>query len=90
MIIDFTLPPDDLYADFDAIEEALLADKSGDRARRLVAYFKAAEFEMRERQLRTQEFEEKSIAGVVADALGASGRVVAAAWAKLHGRELVI
>jgi hypothetical protein len=89
MNIEFTLPPADLLADFDAIEEALLADKSGAKARRLVAYFKAAEVEMREKQLRSTDFDEKNLAVVVADALGAASRVVVAAWNKLHGRELV-
>jgi hypothetical protein len=88
MNIEFTLPPPDLLADFDAIEEALLADTSGAKARCLREYFKAAEVEMRETQLRSTDFDDKNLAGIVADALGASARVVAAAWNKLHGREL--
>jgi hypothetical protein len=88
MNIEFTLPPADLLADFEAIEEALLADKGGAKARRLCEYFKAAEVEMREKQLRSLDFDEKAMADLLADALGASARVVAAAWHKLHGREL--
>lgn len=88
MNIEFTLPPPDLLADFDAIEEALLADMSGAKAGRMGEYFRAAEVEMREKQLRSTDFDEKNLAGIVADALGASARVVAAAWNKLHGREL--
>lgn len=88
MNIEFTLPPPDLLADFDAIEEALLVDMSGAKAGRLGEYFRAAEVEMREKQLRSTDFDEKNLAGIVADALGASARVVAAAWNKLHGREL--
>jgi hypothetical protein len=88
MFIDFTLPPPDLLTDFDAIEEALLADASGAKARRLGEYFKAAEVEVREKQLRSTDFDEKNLAGIMADALGASARVVAAAWNKLHGRDI--
>jgi hypothetical protein len=88
MNIEFTLPPADLLADFDAIEEALLADTSGAKARRLGEYFKSVEVEMRETQLRSTDFDDKNLAGIVADALGASARVVAAAWSKLHRREL--
>ena len=88
MNIEFTLPPPDLLEDFEAIEEALQADKTGARARRLSEYFKAAEVEMREKRLRCTDFDEKNLTAVVADALGASARVVAAAWQKLHGREL--
>ena len=86
MNIEFTLPPPDLMSDFDAMEETLHADKSGEKARRLGEYFKSAEIEMRQKQLRSTDFDEKELAGVVADALGASARVVAAAWNKLHGR----
>jgi hypothetical protein len=88
MNIEFTLPPPDLLEDFEAIEEALLADKTGAKARRLSEYFKAAEVEMREKRLRSTDFDEKNLTAIVADALGASARVVAAAWQKLHGREL--
>ena len=88
MNIEFTLPPPDLLEDFEAIEEALQADKTGAKARRLNEYFKAAEVEMREKRLRSTDFDEKNLIAIVADALGASARVVAAAWHKLHGREL--
>ena len=88
MNIEFTLPPADLLADFDGIEDALLSDTSGAKARRLCEYFKAAEVEMRRKQLHSMDFDEKNLADLLADALGASARVVAAAWNKLHGREL--
>jgi hypothetical protein len=84
----FTLPPAPLAADFDSLEAALRADASGAKAQALDAYFAQAELETRETQLRSTDFETKQMAGLLADCFAASRRVVAAAWARLHGREL--
>jgi len=88
MPIDFTLPAADLMQDFDSLEAALRRDPNGDHARRLGAYFEQAELETRQVQLRSTEFEEKNMAGLLAEAFAAARRVVPVAWAKLHGREL--
>lgn len=88
MNIDITPPPDDLMACFGSLDAALAADAAGEKARRLATYFGQAEMETRQWQLRTTDFEQRRVAGCLADALAASKRVVAAAWSKKHGREL--
>ncbi len=88
MSIDFRLPPPDLVGEFESLEAALKGDASGDKARRLSAYFAAVETEARATQLRSTDFEEKELAGMLAEAFAATGRVVSAAWSKFHGREL--
>ena len=86
----FTLPPADLLADFDALEAALQADASGDKARGLHRYFAQVELESRQAQVRSVDFDEKRVAGLLAEAFAAMQRTVAAAWAKLHGRDLAL
>ncbi|HEX7686883.1 MAG TPA: hypothetical protein VF453_04200 [Burkholderiaceae bacterium] len=84
----FTLPPDDLLAAFDSLEATLKTDTSGDRARRLNRYFAQVELEARQSQVRSIDFDEKRMAGLLAEAFAATQRGVCAAWNKLHGREL--
>ena len=89
MHIDITPPSDDLMTCFGGLDAALAADQAGEKARRLAAYFGQAEMETRQWQLRTTDFEQRRVAACLADAFAASRRVVAAAWSKKHGRELV-
>lgn len=84
----FTLPPAELAADFDSLEAALGADASGERARRLARYFAQVELESRQAQVRSVDFDEKQRAGLLAEAFAGLQRTVAAAWSRLHGREL--
>jgi hypothetical protein len=88
MTIAFTLPPSDLLPAFDSLESALGRDTSGDHARSLNRYFAQVELETRQAHLRSTDFEEKNMNALLADAFGAMQRVVAAAWARLHGRDL--
>ena len=83
-----TPPPADLLADFDALEPALSRDKSGDKARRLAAYFEQSELECRQAELRSTDFEEKELVRIQIEALAVSRRVLLATWNKLHGSEL--
>ena len=88
MIVDFTPPPEELATAFDSLTESLKSDTTGDRTRRLIEYFAGVEMEARQKHLRSVAFQEKEANGVLAEAHAASQRVLAKAWANLHGKEL--
>lgn len=90
MNIDITPPPSDLISCFGDLEAALAADQAGEKVRRLATYFGQAEMETRQWQLRTTDFESRRVAELLADAFGASKRVVAATWSRKHGREFAV
>jgi hypothetical protein len=87
--MDTLVPSSDLTGDLQSLQETVSDDVSGDKTRRLLAYFRNAETTSREMQLHSSDFEEKHFAGMVSDAFGASSRILAASWRKAHGRELV-
>ena len=88
MMIDFSLPPEELAADFSSLEAALRNDADGAKARILMRYFEGTEVEMRTLHLRSNDFAKRNMAALLAEAFGAMRRVVPAAWEGLHGREL--
>ena len=84
----FCPPSVDMLVDFVSLETTLKKDGTGERARSLARYFADAELESRTAQLRSTDFPEKHMAGLLAEAFAAARRVVPEAWNKLHGREL--
>ena len=87
---ELTPPTPDLLADFDALEPALARDRTGDKARRLAAYFQQAELDCRQAGLRSTDFEKKELVRMQVDAMATSRRVLLATWNKLHGGELAL
>lgn len=81
-------PPIDLTQDFQALQMTILNDKSGERTRQLVAYFRQAETKSLEMRLHTVDYEQQQFAQMLTDAFGASSRIVLTAWQKAHGAEL--
>jgi hypothetical protein len=88
MSTDILTPPVDLMGDFETLHDTIVGDASGEKTRRFVEYFERAEMLTLEMKLRTADPEQKSFAGMVAEAFAASHRIVVAAWQLEHGREL--
>lgn len=90
MTFDAINPPSDLLPDIESLAATVEQDTSGERIKRLVAYFAQAENHCKEAQLRATDFQEKSFAGQVGEAYAASSRIVVSAWQKKHGSELSV
>lgn len=85
-----TAPDNDLMASFDALEPAITKDNDGSLTRRLVRWFRQAELDCRQAEVRCTDFEEKEMLRTTCEALVTSARVLVASWNKLHEAELAV
>jgi hypothetical protein len=83
------LPPGlETLADQEALLAELKADVSGDRARTFIAHFGKSEIASRQMLVRTTDFEERRLAGLLSDAWINAQEVIRLTWAQLHERSL--
>lgn len=75
-------PTAEIVEDFKALQSATFDDPCGDRLRRLVGYFEAAEMNAMQMRLQSPDFEQKELAGMLCEAFAATKRIVLAAAEK--------
>jgi len=76
--------PADLQRRLGALHDAIKADRDGGDLRRLDNYFADCEARARQMRLRASEYDDKAFADLLADACGASRRVLQQAWQLAH------
>ncbi len=77
-----------LVEDFRELNLTISEDTSGDKARQLVAYFKASAEKSEELRLHTEDAAEKQFATLMHEAYAASQRIVTNTWEAVHGATL--
>lgn len=75
-------PPADIAEDFRALQSTQFDDPSDDRLRRLLDYFDSCEMKAMQMRIQSADFEQKELAGMLADAFAAAKRIVQVASEK--------
>jgi hypothetical protein len=83
-------PPENLIADFQALQLSIAEDRDGSRTREIYEYMTSCEEKCLEMEIRSTEYEEKHFARMLAEAFAGSAQIVLLAWKKAHGRELTL
>jgi hypothetical protein len=74
----------DLVHSFSDVHTGIVEDGSGENTRKLVEYFDDCAEKSMEMRLRSSDFAEKELAGMINEAFEASKRIVIAVWEKTH------
>jgi hypothetical protein len=88
MDIQDLMPPAALLQDFESLQLSISEDKSGQKTKGLVTYFKEASSKSATLSRQSTDYETKLHANMLGEALGAAQRILVTAWEEAHGSAL--